>query len=739
MPSFSGFYLLWLSLLLLLLRPSHSLYVSYDDVKDYRNGELVPLVYNKLTSPRTMAALDLALLETCGSSLVEATAMYVDGNNRRWPAAVQALHGDVYRAGPLYEIKTMQDKYCQQLCVLDMDGPVQYFWQDAIREDYHYNVEIDGMPTAVSEENDRELTTRYWGGSPLGRMGGNKNGDTIQFEGTSHHDAYVHNHWNIELVYQATGSDEDPRYQIIRTTIEPYSVRHQFHDDALGVNIYNAIASCESDAREHTSYSMVVEKPPQPASGKVLFTYDVIWREYEGDSKKPARQRWDVFLTLDNSIPVQYQLASLVFAVLVNCFLWGTLIVWVMRDLSYKPVFQVDDEDDHELTEQEKAEVALWPLSERIYVPPRKAPYLLTIFCGTGVHVLVTSIIFLIFFRLGIVNQSLGGRMITPLVIMAACTTPIGGYVTGRMTRMFGGALGLSLLTSFATAVWYPLFGILTIGFCYDVFPGGLAPQYNVIQKSLPIIFVWMWIMIPLTMAGGYFGYRAGSLSAFPITTNMDHADLEITVEEDTPSDTWIGYGYRCWKATRTPFLFILGGVLPVLCCFAAFSYGVAGPIFLGYYSSTKLASIAPFLLFIMCSAGVAVLLQYRQLRIQQHLWWWPAFVTGSSSGLHIWLLALSWLFFNIGRGDVAPGTFATHLFWFAYIGVGVACLCGSMAVAACLVFHIVLRNIITTREEREPMLESDHYDEKEGDAYHEGRARSWGDHMQDEDLEEEE
>jgi transmembrane 9 superfamily protein 2/4 len=618
-----------------------------------------------------------------------------------------------------------------------MDGPVQHFWQDAIREDYHYNIEVDGMPVAIQQEDDFKVTTRYWGGAPLGRMGGNKDGDMVQFEGTSHQEAFVNNHWNIEIVYQQVDSgdtDEDTRYRIIRTTVQPFSVKHQFHDDALGVNIYNPIASCQSDdtSREHTTYAMVADMPPQPASGKVLFTYDVIWKEYNDgdDSKKAARNRWDVFLTLDDAIPVEYQIASLVFAIIVNCIIWGTLIFWVMRDLSYKPVFQADDDDgdgEDGLTEQEKAEIALWPLSGRIYVPPHKAPYLLTVFCGTGAHLLLTSMIFLVFFRVGIINQSLGARMITPAVIIAVCTAPLGGYVTGRMTRMFGGTVWLSLLTSFATGVIYPLAGIITIGFCYDVFPGALAPQYNVLTKSLPIILTWIWIMIPLTMVGGYFGYRAGSLSAFPITANMDHSDLEITVDEDAPSDTWIGYGYRCWKTLRTPLLFILGGILPVLCCFAAFSYGIAGPIFLGYYSSIKLASIAPFVLFVSCSAGVAVLLQYRQLRIQQHLWWWPAFVTGSSSGLHIWLLALSWLFFNIGRGDVAAGTFATHLFWFAYLGAGVACLCGSASVGACLLFHIVLRRFISSREEREPMLDA--HNEKHDEEYNSGQTPSLWNH----------
>ena len=697
-----------------LISTTTAVYVSYDDVKDYAEGDLIPFVYNKLTSSRTMSSMDLALLETCGSSLVESTAHYTSGPSRRWQVATQALHGDVFRAGPLYEIRMLQDLYCQQLCVLDLSGPVQHVWDDAIRDAYHYNVEIDSMPVAIRTEDDRTITTRYWGGSPLGRVGGAAP-DHMQYDDTTDKDVYVHNHWNIEVVYQRKDGDDD-RYQIIRTTVQPYSVRHQFHDDALGVNIFNPIASCVEDPDRHTDYTMVADRTPQKAAGKVLFTYDVMWTEYDGDTKRAAQKRWNIFLTLDGAIPLRYQFASLIFSVLVNVAIWGTLVFWVMRDLSYKPVFQPGDGDnDHDgedLTDAEKAEVALWPLSERVFRAPRKAPFFLSVVCGTGAHLLFAGTLFLFLFRLGIINQSLGDRMITPGILLVMVTTPVGGYVTGRMARMFGSTIWLSLICAFLTAIVYPILAILTIGFCYDVFPGPLAPHYQALHKSLPIIFCWMWIMIPMTVGGGYLGYRAGSLAVFPITSNMETVDLEITVEEEVPSDTWIGYGYRCWKVCRTPLLFILGGVLPVLCGFAAFSYGVAGPIFLGYYSSTKLATLAPFFLFLACSAGVAVLLQYRQLRIQQHAWWWAAFVTGSSSGLHVWLLALSWLFFNVSAGDVSAGTFAMHLFWFAFIGVGVSCVCGSVAVAACLTFHVVLRHLVTTKSERQPMLNDHDYDD---------------------------
>ena len=105
----------------------------------------------------------------------------------------------------------------------------------------------------------------------------------MQYDGTTPDDVFIHNHWNIEIVYTPSSSSED-RYHIVRTTVQPYSIRHQFTDDALGVSIFNPIASCVDGATDHTDYTMVADRSPQKAAGKVLFTYDVTWRPYQGDN-----------------------------------------------------------------------------------------------------------------------------------------------------------------------------------------------------------------------------------------------------------------------------------------------------------------------------------------------------------------------------------------------------------------------------------------------------------------------
>jgi hypothetical protein len=40
-------------------------------------------------------------------------------------------------------------------------------WEMAIRRDFHYHFQIDGIPVAYVTENNEYITSRYWAGVPL--------------------------------------------------------------------------------------------------------------------------------------------------------------------------------------------------------------------------------------------------------------------------------------------------------------------------------------------------------------------------------------------------------------------------------------------------------------------------------------------------------------------------------------------------------------------------------------------
>jgi hypothetical protein len=111
-----------------------------------------------------------------------------------------------------------------------------------------------------------------------------------------------------------TGTSTRPAYRVVRFIVQPFSINHQYEfdldpaDDIKNESflpkvsrITNPMPSCMPGATKHTSYEMVVAPGwmPQPASGKVLFTYDVTWTE-QNDIYWASR--WDIYLTMGGTV-----------------------------------------------------------------------------------------------------------------------------------------------------------------------------------------------------------------------------------------------------------------------------------------------------------------------------------------------------------------------------------------------------------------------------------------------------
>jgi transmembrane 9 superfamily protein 2/4 len=134
-----------------------------------------------------------------------------------------------------------------------------------------------------------------------------------------------------------------------------------------------------------------------------------------------------------------------------------------------------------------------------------------------------------------------------------------------------------------------------------------------------------------------------------------------------------------------------VGGILPVICCFIEYSYGVAGPIYRDFYSEYRFA-FATFLLFCTCTGLVTLLLYYGQLRINNYSWWWASFATGASSGIYIFILSMSWLIYSVATtADVEANTVGIYFLWFAFLSLGVSLITGFVGVACCIEFNRLL------------------------------------------------
>jgi transmembrane 9 superfamily member 2/4 len=615
-----------------------------------------------------------------------------------WQKALQAWHGDDRVQGIQdLNISMHQDAYCQQLCIFDtgaVSSTESSPWHNAIAHDYRYQPVVDGLPVAVKTESSTVVSTRYWGGLPVGRMGG-YNADTNndptnnddRFNGTSSSNAYLYNHWTI-VVYVANDKNQpNEPSQVVRTVIEPYSIQHRTTDTTVR-------PVCNTS--RPIVYDALSSIPPQPATGMVLMTYDVVFLVTDVDA---VSSRWDVFLTMDYGIPPIVQISAVLFGLIINGILLSTLWVWVNRDLSYKPVMMHTEE----VTDLVEDEIKLWPLSTRLFFPPRY-PLFFAVANGTGAHLFGTGLIFLFLFQLGLINQSVGAHILTPSIVIYVLSSIAGGYVAGRCMCIFHQSTRrVILLASSLTAGVYPLLGLVCMWLIYDILPNGhTAPEYHALFKSFPLLLLWVGAVFPLTMLGGWWGSKGGPINQFPVSEgSVGYHDLDLQRSHDPgrdeESDSRLS---RCRQWIRLPCLYAMGGCLPVLCCFISYSYGIAGPVLLGQYASSNLNVWAPYLLFTLCAGLLSVLFLYHQARNQVYHWWWPAFWTAGSSGVWILILSFSWLFFNVKAGGVDTLSFISYFLFFFLISLAATLLTGFIGVLSCIVFCRMLYTDALRRSE---------------------------------------
>ena len=665
----------------------------------------IGLKVNKHTSFDTLSSIDYPFLAMCFKSHQDHRVQ----PSSVWKRSMEALHADAFFTDASIPIYMKQDAYCQPRCTVAMSELSEAQQTQLLQ--YGQNYWVDDLPVALRLEDDESVTTRYWPAIPLATAGGVQQqqgwGENSRYRNTTANQVFVYNHFNFVIYYQpADAADQQTHYRVLRTVVEPFSIKTS---PSLQVN--TAVASCGptavTTARQHTSFEMLDEVPPQLAQGTVMFTYDVIWRLSEDEYKS----RWDVFLTMDHAQPFVVHFLGVFVSILICCILLGALITWVLRDLSYKPIMLQDDDDEEE-EEQVSAptELQIWPLSPDVFLPPRVSPMLFAVACGTGAHLVTSSFLFVTLFRTGIISQSLWANLLTAAIFLYTIFSVVGGYVTGRLVRIFHLTRDDALKAALLTATGYPALGILVLFLVYDVFPASYSPNYAVVKNSLPVMVVWIFGAVPLTLAGGWWGHRSGPLPDFPVpSTGYNDMDLmrqqeeeeekkqdgtenDDTDEERPPASLTQQQAKEHLPQSRGQcryilLLLLIGGVLPVLGVFVSYAYGVAGPILVGYYTDNSSFWIASYTLFLASSAAVSLLLYYRQLRAQRYSWWWASFASAGSSGLYLFVLSMSWLIFNISFGDITGGVWALYVLWFAFTSLGAVLMTGFTGVAATLWF----------------------------------------------------
>ena len=606
---------------------------------------------NKLTSTKTLLPIDYSHLPFCPPA---------NGFKRESENLGELLAGDSIENSPYY-LEMKKEMYCEQLCVANLGRSQQKGMNankmtKAIRKGYHNNWIVDNLSAASKAEDDEHITTRYWSGFPIGFI-------------DKDNEAYVHNHVNIEIWYHAVSETQS---RVVRFIVEPFSIKHDFEPDESVdveddshvldsvVKIIHPIDSCQKGSKKHTDYDMVTAagRLPQPASGKVLFTYDVTWVP----SEIHWASRWDVYLSMDNAVPAKVHWLSIANSLVIVCVLSAMIAAILVRnlrrDINRYNRLATDEEKAEDLEEYG------WKLVHADVFRPPFSPLLLSVMCGTGAQLLAMSFLTIIFAALGFMSPARRGHLLMAQLFIYVCLGGLAGYVTARLYKTFKGKSWQKATT--ITALGFP-------GICFTTFI--IMNFIALANKStdavpfvimLSLVVLWFGISTPLVFFGAYFGYKVDAIE-FPVNTS--------SIPRQIPDQPWF---------MGIPFTLAIGGILPFGSCFVELYYILAS-VWQDYYYYVFGFLLLVFLILIITCAEITVLFTYFQLCSEDYHWWWRSFCNAGSTAIYVFLYSV--VYFQ----QLEANTLGTYLLYFGYMALacmGLFCMMGFVGMFTSLWFN---------------------------------------------------
>jgi transmembrane 9 superfamily protein 2/4 len=582
------------------------------------------------------------------------------------------LAGDRIESSP-YRLRMKEDMFCEQVCVANLGRAEKPNTSPnklarAIRKGYHNNWIVDNLSAASKAEDVKYVTTRYWQGFPIGYVGEDKL-------------AYVYNHVNIEIMYHQVETDSD-KARIVRFTVEPFSIKHNFDppneeddDDDDGeederknqVAIENPITSCDSRGKvqEHTTYQMVNGngRQHQLASGKALFTYDVIWTE---NPELHWASRWDIYLSMDSAIPAKVHwlsiLNALVIVMVLSAMIAVVLIRNLRRDFSRYNRLATDEEKAEELEEFG------WKLVHAdVFRPPTFSPLLLSVACGTGAQLLAMTFLTIIFSAMGFLSPANRGALIMAQLFLYVLMGVVAGYVTARLYKTFKGKSWQK--ATILTSTMFPGLSF-AVFFLLDLIAWSQHSTDAVPFTTMVVLLVlWFGVSTPLVFFGAYFGYKNDALE-FPVNTS--------NIPRQIPDQAWY---------MGLPFTLAVGGILPFGSCFVEL-YFILASVWMDQYYYVFGFLFMVFCILIITCAEITVLFNYFQLCAENHQWWWRSFCTAGSASIYVFLY--SYVYFR----TLESNSFATYVLYFGYmslISLAMFLMTGFVGFSSAYWFNVVI------------------------------------------------
>eukprot|EP01080_Neovahlkampfia_damariscottae_P001652 gene1652-12777_t len=411
---------------------------------------------------------------------------------------------------------------------------------------------------------------------------------------TKKNEYFINNHLTFKLKYHLNKNMN--KYSIVGAAVIPSSIDH-------------TETSCDEDKPLPEGRDKL--KLKVDTTQNIQWTYSVVWES----SEIRWASRFDAYIQ-SSSDDYKVHWFSIVNSLMIVFFLTGMVAMIMLRALHKDIAFYNDDND----TEDPSDETGWKLVHGDVFRKPNLSSFL-TINIGSGVQILLMSIVTSIFTILGFVSPSYRGGLMSIMLLLFVFMGIFAGYFSMRFYKFFDGEYWktVTLLTSlyFPGLIFISFF--LINSFIFFSSSSSLAVPFTTL---LMIVLLWFGISLPLVFLGGYFGFKKDKMNK---PTQVHKIPRQI------PTQVWYMQPY---------FSIFIGGILPFGAVFIEL-YFIMSSIWLHKYYFVFGFLFMVFIILLITCAEITIVMVYFQLCNADYRWWWRSFLTPASSSIYLFLYSI--------------------------------------------------------------------------------------------------
>ncbi|KAK5464745.1 Transmembrane 9 superfamily member 2 [Exophiala xenobiotica] len=620
----------------LLLKEAAAFYLPGVAPSSYSQGDRVPLTVNALTP--SISRHDEQIHAVVSYDYYHPAFRFCrpeKGPQRVRESLGSIIFGDRIQTSP-FELHMAQNETCKMICDSeDFEEKSVNFVRSRITEAYNVNLLVDGLPAAELREDPLTHERFSSPGFPLGKV--REDGAII-----------LNNHWDVIIDYHRAGL-RGTKYRVVGVLVQPQS-----YSDS------KALGEGKAECATNSGPLMLKEGATTP----ITYTYSVYWRP----SDTAWATRWDKYLhIIDPKIHWFSLINSTIFVIFLVGMVSSILVRALRKDIArYNRLdnINLDDLSGTSAVDDDVQEDSGWKLVHGdVFRSPRYS-LMLGVLLGNGAQLFVMTGVTVAFAMLGFLSPSNRGWLTSIGLLLYTLFGCIGGYVSARVYKSFGGEnwkLNIAATPMFVPGIVFATFFLLNL-FVWAKGSSGAVP----FSTMLAIIAIWFVISVPLSVAGAWYGFKQPAFEA-PTRINQIPRQIPPVTQSLRPLPSLLLTGILPFCAIFVELYFIMTSL------WTSKIYYMFGFLFICYA------------LMVLTSACTTILLVYFLLCAEDYRWQWRAFLGAGMTGGYVFLNALGFWVTRVSFGGLTGAVL--YVGYSALISFLVSVLTGTIGFFAAYAF----------------------------------------------------